>query len=111
MFYGDLYPNKECYDDDIGAGLKRLVEARKKFAYGAQRDYFQDRNYIGWVREGDHAHEGCAVLVSNAEENTEADGSVANVGILRAAGTHELFDRRAQGEFVAYTSYECRNRE
>ncbi|OBZ72127.1 Glucan 1,4-alpha-maltohexaosidase [Grifola frondosa] len=42
LFYGDLYPNKECYDENIARDLKRLIEARKKFAYGARVDYFQE---------------------------------------------------------------------
>lgn len=40
--------------------------ARKKFAYGVQRDYFQEKNCIGFVREGRELG-GCAVLISNAD--------------------------------------------
>lgn len=65
-FYGDLYPNEECYDTKIADGLKLLLGARKKFAYGTQRDYFQEHNCIGFAREGDGGHGGCAVLISNA---------------------------------------------
>lgn len=42
------------------------MRARKKFAYGLQTDYFLHRNCIGFVREGDSTHQGCAVLISNA---------------------------------------------
>ena len=69
MFYGDLYPNDECYDETVAAGVKLIVSARKDFAYGPQRDYFADRNYIGWTREGDETHEGCAVVISNADDS------------------------------------------
>lgn len=65
IFYGDLYPNEECYDEKIATGLRPILRARKKFAYGAQRDYFQERNCIGFVREGGEQG-GCAVLISNA---------------------------------------------
>lgn len=44
------------------------MHARKKFAYGPQTDYFLDKNYIGFVREGDSKHQGCAVLISNAND-------------------------------------------
>ncbi|PIL35604.1 hypothetical protein GSI_02332 [Ganoderma sinense ZZ0214-1] len=73
VFYGDLYPNEECYDPSIAKGLKRLMEARKNFAYGARTDYFMHQNCIGFVRRGDrepgtgHGHGGCAVLISNAD--------------------------------------------
>ena len=70
VFYCDLYPNDECYEEPIAAGLKLVIEARKKFAYGTQRDYFQERNCIGFVREGDETHDGCAVLLSNADRGT-----------------------------------------
>ena len=68
-FYGDLYPNEECYDDKISDGLKVLLRARKKFAYGIQRDHFHEKNCIGFVREGDDSHAGCVVLVSNADSD------------------------------------------
>ncbi|TCD69345.1 hypothetical protein EIP91_007901 [Steccherinum ochraceum] len=61
VFYGDLYPNQECYNEKIASGLGSLILARKKVAYGAQTDYFQDKNCIGFVRQS-----GCAVLISNA---------------------------------------------
>ena len=47
--------------------LETLIQLRKNFAYGTQRDYFDHANCIGWVREGDEAHEGCAVLMSNGD--------------------------------------------
>ena len=33
-----------------------------------QRDYFEDANCIGWTREGDGEHKGCAVVISNKEQ-------------------------------------------
>lgn len=68
MFYGDLYPNKECYDENVARNLKLLIEARKLFAYGLTEDYFVYKNCIGFVRLGNEQHTGCAVLLSNWEE-------------------------------------------
>jgi alpha-amylase len=50
------------------------MRARKKFAYGPQRDYFVAKNCIGFVREGDDAHEGsgCAILITN-KSNADSD--------------------------------------
>lgn len=76
IFYGDLYPNADCYDRDVAEGLKRLVEARKRFAYGETVDYFHDRNCIGFVRMGDALHPGCAVILSNAPRRSGQSGAV-----------------------------------
>ncbi|KAJ7931533.1 glycoside hydrolase family 13 protein [Mycena leptocephala] len=71
IFYGDLYPNEECYNPKIAENLTLLIEARKKFAYGPCHDYFEDPNCIGFVRMGDLLHPGCAVLLSNKETTEE----------------------------------------
>ena len=39
----------------------------KEYAYGEQRDYFEDINCVGWIREGDDLHKGCAVVISNKD--------------------------------------------
>ncbi|KAJ7364056.1 glycoside hydrolase family 13 protein [Mycena albidolilacea] len=70
VFYGDLYPNEECYNADTSRNLTLLIEARKKFAYGPCHDYFHDPKCIGFVRMGDSIHPGCAVLLSNKEDAT-----------------------------------------
>ena len=43
------------------------MDARRKYAYGARREYFQEANCIGFARRGDGKHPGCAVLISNAD--------------------------------------------
>ncbi|MEO7801885.1 MAG: alpha-amylase, partial [Ginsengibacter sp.] len=45
--------------------LESLITARKLYAYGQQRDYFDHANCIGWTREGDGVNQGCAVVLSN----------------------------------------------
>lgn len=47
--------------------LENLLYARKDFAYGMQRDYFDSANVLGWTREGDEDHSGCAVVLSNGD--------------------------------------------
>lgn len=47
--------------------LETLLKARQEFAYGMQRDYFDHANCIGWTREGDNEHSGCAVVLSNGD--------------------------------------------
>jgi alpha-amylase len=73
VFYGDLYPNGECYDAPTAQGLRLLLRARKDFAYGLSKDYLEHRSCIGFVRMGDDSHSGCAVLIS---KNTQQAGYV-----------------------------------
>lgn len=62
VFFGDLFgipshniaPVKE---------LKKLLLARKHFATGAQDEYFDHHNTVGWTREG-----GMAVVMTNGDE-------------------------------------------
>jgi len=77
IFYPDLFgahyidKDKEGNDQEIFLDkvekIEELLKARKHFAYGAQRDYFQDATCIGWVREGNDEHSGCAVSMSNGD--------------------------------------------
>jgi alpha-amylase len=46
-------------------GIENLLKARSFHAYGMQRDYLDHPNCIGWTREGDDDHTGCAVVLSN----------------------------------------------
>ncbi|KAH9917822.1 glycoside hydrolase family 13 protein [Fomitopsis serialis] len=79
VFYGDLYPNEECYDARVANALQVFMKARKLYAYGDRTDYFHSRNCIGFVRSGDAQHGGCAVLVSNADQGHGAQGVIHSV--------------------------------
>ena len=77
VFYPDLYG--ATYKDKGRDGneyeiflnkvdeLELLLKARKENAYGLQRDYFDHPNCVGFTREGDEVHDGCAVLISNGD--------------------------------------------
>lgn len=67
IFYGDYYGISH---DDISPKktmLNKMMKIRKRFSYGAQHDYFDDYNVIGWTREGDEEHpdSGLAVVMSD----------------------------------------------
>lgn len=77
IFYPDLYGahykdndregnEQEIFLDKVD-GIEELLKARKQNAYGTQRDYFEDANCLGWIREGDEEHQGCAVVLSNKD--------------------------------------------
>ena len=52
--------------------IDQLLDVRRDFAYGEQRDYFDDAHCIGWTREGDNEHSGCAVVLSNKDGNQKS---------------------------------------
>lgn len=78
IFYPDLFgaeykdKDKEGNEQNITLPktehIETLLELRCDHAYGKQRDYFDHPNCIGWTREGDDKHSGCAVVLSNGEE-------------------------------------------
>jgi alpha-amylase len=51
--------------------MENLLKARNNHAYGIQRDYFDHPNCIGWTREGDDEHSGCAVAISNGDNGNK----------------------------------------
>ncbi len=69
IFYGDFYGIDHDGIASKAPMLIPLLEARQRYAYGPQRDYFDDGNLIGWTREGDAEHEGSglAALVCNGD--------------------------------------------
>ena len=67
VFYGDYYGIPHDNFEPIQE-LKTIIELRKEKAYGAQHDYIDNPDYIGWTREGDDQHikSGLAVVISNS---------------------------------------------
>ncbi len=67
IFYGDFYgiPHNNI---EPTKDLETIIKLRKEKAYGAQHDYFDNNNFIGWTREGDEEHlkSGLAVVISNS---------------------------------------------
>ncbi|GAA97044.1 glycoside hydrolase family 13 protein [Mixia osmundae IAM 14324] len=71
VFAGDLFgikTDEEGAAAEPASGLASFIRARKLFAFGEQRDYWDHANCVGWVRVGDKDHDGCAVIVSNGDE-------------------------------------------
>ena len=95
VFYTDLYSAKytdkgkdgndyEIYMPTV-PNIDKLMQARKLFAYGTQRDYLDHANCIGWTREGDDEHpkSGCAVLLCNGDDGNK----VMEIGKAHAGKT------------------------
>ena len=68
VFYSDYYGHPGL-DRPAVPNLKKLIMLRRYYAYGEQKDYFDDFHIVGWTRAGDDEHEnsGMAVLMSNAD--------------------------------------------
>lgn len=108
VFYPDLYG---AHYKDVGgdgqeheiflekcAKIEELLKARKLFAYGAQQDYFNEKNCVGWTREGvdDIKDSGCAVIISNGD----AHALRMEVGINNAGKTYIDYTGNHQAEIV-----------
>lgn len=71
VFWGDVFGNHGPRPrlPACGGKLARLIAARKLYAYGPQRDYFDSSDCIGWTRLGHKlkAHgAGLAVIMTNS---------------------------------------------
>lgn len=107
LFYGDYYgvEGKKSPHTKI---IDILLDARRKYAYGDQMDYFDHPSTVGFVRTGDEEHPGSGLvfLMSNDEEGSK----VMNLGKEHAGETwHELtgsikddvvIDEEGNGEFA-----------
>lgn len=117
VFYPDLYSAR--YKDTGHDGqeceiclaavpqIDKLMAARKRFAYGAERNWLDHPNCIGWTREGDDDHpgSGCAVLMSNGDEGSktmEIGGRHAGKTFVDWVGGRAekvVIDQDGKGEF------------
>ncbi|KAJ7636910.1 alpha-amylase [Roridomyces roridus] len=74
VFWGDLYGTGGDNPQQAVKQLGDLVRARKLFAYGEVRDYWDHMNCVGWVRMGEPDKgrpDGCAVVISNGDEGNK----------------------------------------
>ncbi len=74
IFYGDYFGNNN-EGQKLTSHRKLLddfLQARAKYTYGDQHDYFDHPNCVGWVWSGDEEHPGsCVVLMSNGDNGTK----------------------------------------
>jgi alpha-amylase len=70
LFYADYY-GWEGDGESLASHkvlLDAFLDARARYNYGDQHDYFDHANCIGWLRTGDEEHPGAmVVLMSNGE--------------------------------------------
>ena len=72
IFDGDYEGIGNIGYEGIKEDLEKLLQARKKYAYGDQDNYFVTPSKIGWVRRGDEEHKHpLAVLISTKDMDQE----------------------------------------
>ena len=81
-----------------------FLEARKKFAYGDQYDYFDHPNCVGWTRPGDENNKGgMAVLLSNGEDGVKnmqtTSANITYIDITEHINDPVVTDNEGWGEF------------
>ena len=74
VFAGD-YDGREADGEDT-PGLTshrelidKLIDARRRFGFGEQDDYFDDPRHIAWVRHGNDEHPGQMIVQLNTAED------------------------------------------
>lgn len=70
VFYGDYYGIPHSGISPV-KHLPRLMQLRASHAYGAEHDYYDHDNIVGFTREGEGNTDGLAVLVSDGPGGTK----------------------------------------
>lgn len=111
VFAGDYYgiQNGDYPQEDLAYDINRLLEVRANYAYGEQRDFFQDEQAIGWARMGDpdNGHDGLlAVTVSmHSQADIEMDFGPEHAGckfvdyLDRNSGYEVILNEDGHGSF------------
>ncbi|KAI0280777.1 glycoside hydrolase family 13 protein [Russula aff. rugulosa BPL654] len=116
VFYGDLYPNGECYDATTAQGLRSLIRARRDYAHGPSKDYFEHSSFIGFVRLGDASRSGCVVIISKINGRTRTTAEPRRSIRMRVGERHinteftGLFDpdNRVQTNTNGWGTFTCK---
>ncbi|CAE6414982.1 unnamed protein product [Rhizoctonia solani] len=106
VYHGDMFPDPESHiGRDLPKKIETLCTARKLYAYGSLKDYFVQKNVIGFTRSGGEKHSnGCAVVMCNLAKS-ERTGEIAinmKVGAVNAGSWKNLLD--PTGVTVSVTS-------
>ena len=112
VFYGDYYGLEHDNESPI-LDMKKLISIRRHYAYGAQKDYFDDPSIVGFTRSGDDEHEnsGLAVLATDAGEGMkymQISPKYAGQKFYDALGRHHdpvTLDEQGGAEFHVHDGY------
>lgn len=99
VFYGDYYGIPEKNVSAKKELLDKLLKVRKYFAYGIQNDYFNDRDVIGFTREGDKEHPDSGLAVVMSDKN----GGTIKMNVGKFLANTCFFDCLGNIEDLVYT--------
>lgn len=112
LFYGDYYGIKGEKSPHTRI-IDILLDARRKYAYGDQIEYFDHPSTIGFIRTGDEEHNGSGLVFLMS--NDEAGSKIMSLGgkhkgevwheITGSISEEITLDEEGNGEF----SVEFRN--
>ena len=77
LFYGDYYGVKGEKSPHTKI-IDILLDARRKYAYGEQIEYFDHPSTVGFIRTGDEEHPGSGLVLLMS--NDEAGNKIMNLG-------------------------------
>lgn len=112
VFYGD-YCGLEQNNESPILDLKKLIAIRRNYAYGSQRDYFDDCSVVGFTRSGDQGHpdSGLAVLATDGAEGMkymQVDPKFAGQKFYDVLGRHDepvTLDENGGAQFHVHDGY------
>ena len=88
-YYGARYSDKGCHINLVPVpNIKKLIKARKLYAYGKQNSYMDHWDIIGWTREG------------SSESKNKAMGVLMSDG---PGGSKWMYVGKANATFYDYT--------
>jgi alpha-amylase len=93
--YSDTGDDGETHDIDLPAVdcLPALIDARRRYAHGAQSDLFDDPHVLGFIRHGTDHEPGCVVVMSNGDTGEKT----IDLGEAHAGATfHDLLGHCTQ---------------
>ncbi|HQY89696.1 MAG TPA: DUF1939 domain-containing protein, partial [Tepidisphaeraceae bacterium] len=97
VFAGDYFggdtPNGKL--DSHQLLIDRMLEARRKYGYGEEIDYFDHPNCIAWLRTGDEEHPGAKVVVlSNGDSGIKRIKTLKPNAVFKDVTGHSLDEIR-----------------
>ena len=101
VFYPDYYGSDEpeCKMVSHRMLLDAMLDARKRFHFGDQHDYFDHPNTVAWVRTGDAEHPGSMVVVlCNGEGGSKRVNAFAKEASFVDRTGHNKDEVKTDGE-------------
>jgi alpha-amylase len=104
VFYGDYYGASEehCKLTSHRMLIDAMLDARRKYQFGDQHDYFDHPNCIAWARTGNEEHPGSLVVVmSNGEPGTKRVNTYAKDATFKDLTGHAQHEIKTDAEGFA----------